>query len=171
MLDYLQSLDCVDAQRVAVVGICAGGGYAAAAAKGDHRFKAVATVSAVNIGDGARHGWYGKDDPSQHLADLEQVAQVLQSEAQAQAQAGGNGSGSGAEGGEGTTAPYVPPKPDKDTPVDLADAYEYYCTPRAQHKNAQNKMLLRSVPLVMNFDAWLFADLYLTQPVLIVVGE
>ncbi|KIX97866.1 uncharacterized protein Z520_06644 [Fonsecaea multimorphosa CBS 102226] len=158
VVDYLQRLDYVDANRIAVVGICAGGGYAAAAAKGDHRLKAVAMVSAVNIGDGARYGWYGKDQPSSHVADLDQVAQAIQAEA--------------TQGAEAASAPYVPPKPHDDkTPVDLADAYDYYCTPRAQHKNAQNKMLLRSAPLVLNFDAWQFADLFLTQPVLIVVGE
>ncbi|KIW94460.1 uncharacterized protein Z519_04436 [Cladophialophora bantiana CBS 173.52] len=156
VVDYLERLDYVDMNRIAVVGICAGGGYAAAAAKGDHRLKAVAMVSAVNIGDGARFGWYGNEQPSSQVANLDQVAQAIQAEAQ---------------GTEAATAPYVPPTPGDNTPVDLADAYNYYCTPRAQHKNAQNKMLLRSVPLVLNFDAWQFADLFLTQPVLIVVGE
>jgi len=32
-------------------------------------------------------------------------------------------------------------------------------------------MLLRSVPLILSFDAWLFADLYLRYPALIIVGE
>ncbi|EXJ53770.1 uncharacterized protein A1O5_13019 [Cladophialophora psammophila CBS 110553] len=156
VVDYLERLDYVNMNRIAVVGICAGGGYAAAAAKGDHRLKAVAMVSAVNIGDGARFGWYGNEQPSSQVASLDQVAQAIQAEAQ---------------GAEAATAPYVPPTPGDNTPGDLADAYNYYCTPRAQHKNAQNKMLLRSVPLVLNFDAWQFADLFLTQPVLIIVGE
>ena len=157
VVDYLETLDNVDANRILVLGICAGGGYAVACAKGDHRLKAVAIVSAVNIGDGARLGWYGNEDPSSQADSLDQVAQAIALEAQGQ---------------DAGSAPYVPPKPHDDkTPHDLADAYDYYCTPRAQHPNAQNKMLLRSVPLVLNFDAWQFADIFLTQPLIIVVGE
>lgn len=54
VISYLQGLDSVDADKIGVVGICAGGGYAIAATKGDHRIKAVATLSMVNIGDSAR---------------------------------------------------------------------------------------------------------------------
>lgn len=156
VVDYPETLDFVDANHILVLGICAGGGYAVSCAKGDHRLKAVAIVSAVNIGDGARLGWYGNEDPSAQAAGLDQVAHAIAAEAQ---------------GSDPASAPYVPPKPDDKTPHDLADAHDYYCTPRAQHPNAQNKMLLRSVPLVLNFDAWQFADLFLTQPLLIVVGE
>ncbi|KAH7061517.1 Alpha/Beta hydrolase protein [Macrophomina phaseolina] len=51
VVDYLERLDYVDSERIAVLGICAGGGYATAAATDDHRLKAVGMVSAVNFGD------------------------------------------------------------------------------------------------------------------------
>ncbi|PNS17948.1 hypothetical protein CAC42_3907 [Sphaceloma murrayae] len=156
VVDYLQKQSMVDANKISVVGICAGGGYAVAAAKGDHRVRAVAVVSAVNIGDGARLGWLGKEDASKQTAGLAQVALALQAEAQ---------------GGEAATAPYVPEVLDDRTPFELSEAHKYYLTPRARHPNAQNKMLVRSVPLVLTFDAWAFADLYLMQPLLIIVGE
>ncbi|KAI8629512.1 X-Pro dipeptidyl-peptidase protein [Xylariaceae sp. FL1651] len=167
VVDYLQTLDdMVDASRIAVVGIESGGGYAVAAAKGDHRIKAVAIVSAVNIGDAARLGWFGSEHPSDKVAGLEQAAQAIQAEVEA-----GN-SGGGGGGGDGTpmSAPYVPPALDDAMPRDLRESHDYYLTPRGRHRNAQNKMLLRSVPLVMNFDAWHFADLFLSQPLLVIVG-
>lgn len=54
MIDYIEALDFVDKDNIGIVGICAGGGYAVAAAKADYRLKAVATISMVNIGDSAR---------------------------------------------------------------------------------------------------------------------
>ncbi|EWZ28031.1 X-Pro dipeptidyl-peptidase protein [Fusarium oxysporum Fo47] len=152
--DYLERLGSVDVNSLFVVGICAGGGYAVAAAKVDHRFKAVAIVSAVNGGEGARLGLDGKGNPADAAATLDQVAQAIQSEAKSN---------------EPITVPIIPPK--GDSPVqDMLDTHEYYFTSRGKHPNSQNKMLLRSVPLVMAWDAWAYAEHLLTQPILIVVG-
>ncbi|KAM0283907.1 hypothetical protein ACHAQH_002289 [Verticillium albo-atrum] len=79
--DYLQGLDYVDPNRIGIVGICAGGGYATAAATADYRFKALAVVSPVNMGLGVRLGSRGDDDAAQKVALLEQVAQARQAEA------------------------------------------------------------------------------------------
>ncbi|KAI9034736.1 alpha/beta hydrolase, partial [Aspergillus affinis] len=156
VIDYLVTLDYVDPDRIAVVGICAGGGYAAAAAKGDHRLRAVATVSAVNIGDGNREGWLGTEDAAGKISVLEEITGPIQAEA---------------IGSRLEYINYVPTVPDENTPYDLRDAADYYLTPRAQHPNAQNKMLVRSQQLILNFDAWDFADMYLTQPTLIIYGD
>ncbi|KAJ0418315.1 Alpha/Beta hydrolase protein [Aspergillus carlsbadensis] len=153
--DYLERLDYVDANRIFVVGICAGGGYAVAVAKGDHRFRAVAIVSAVNGGDGSRCGIDGKGNPANAAATLDQVAQGIQTEVQSNAS---------------VTVPIIPPK-GEDRSRDMLDTHEYYFTSRGQHPNSQNKMLLRSLPLIMTWDAWAYADILLTQPLLIVVGE
>lgn len=155
VVDYLERLDSVDASRLFVVGVCAGGGYAVAAAKGDHRFKAVAIISPVNGGDGGRLGIDGKGDPVHAAAVLDQIALGIQSEAQTN---------------EAITIPIVPPK-GENPGRDMLDTHEYYFTSRGQHPNSQNKMALRSVPLVMAWDAWAFADILLTQPLLIIVGE
>ncbi|KAB2101984.1 hypothetical protein AG0111_0g9572 [Alternaria gaisen] len=53
----------------------------------------------------------------------------------------------------------------------MLDTYEDYFTSRGQHPNSQNRMALRSVPFVMSWDAWEFADVLLTQPLLIFVDE
>ncbi|MGV9711489.1 alpha/beta hydrolase [Gordonia sp. NPDC003424] len=156
-VDYLQSLDYVDSDRIGVVGICAGGGYAVNAAMTDHRVNAVATVSALNIGTAWRQGWYGLDHDSAAVPMLDQVAQQRTAEA---------------EGGDVVTAPYVPAEPDGDTPYDLAQASEYYLTSRAQHPNAQNKYLLSaSIPRIMGFDAFNLVEELFTKPVIMVAGS
>ena len=55
-VDYLMTLPFVGEERVGVLGICAGGGYAVNAALTEHRFKAVGTVVAVNMGRANRQG-------------------------------------------------------------------------------------------------------------------
>ncbi|BCS19720.1 alpha/beta hydrolase [Aspergillus puulaauensis] len=156
VVDYLQKEDSVDAGKIGVVGICAGGGYAVAATKADHRLKAVAAISMVNIGDSARQGWYGDEDPTKHVASLEQAAAQIAAETQ---------------GAERAAAPYVPPQLDDKTPYDLKEAHDYYLGPRAQHPRAENKMLFLSFPRVLTFDAFHLAEWFLTQPTLLIAGE
>lgn len=156
VIDYLQNLDTVDPEKIGVLGICAGGGYAAAAAKSDHRLKALATISMVNIGDSARKGWDGDEDPSKHIESLRQAAAQITAEA---------------KGAERASAPYVPAQPDDKTPRDLREASDYYLTPRAQHPRAENKMLYLSFPRVLTFDAFHLVDVFLKQPTLLIAGE
>lgn len=54
VVNYLETLDSVDPEKIGIVGICAGGGYATAATKTDYRLKALATIIMVNIGNSAR---------------------------------------------------------------------------------------------------------------------
>ncbi|KAJ5991690.1 hypothetical protein N7451_007414 [Penicillium sp. IBT 35674x] len=154
--DFLQNLESVDSNNIGVLGICAGGGYAVAAAKADHRLKAVATVSMVNIGDSARLGWDGDEDASKQVDSLRAAAAQITAEA---------------KGAERASAPYVPPQPDEKTPRDMKEASDYYLTPRAQHPRAANKMLYLSFPRVLTFDAFHLADVFLKQPVLLIAGS
>ncbi|GFF36111.1 hypothetical protein IFM51744_03016 [Aspergillus udagawae] len=68
-------------------------------------------------------------------------------------------------------APYVPHQPDDKTPADLREAHNYYLTLRAQHPYAENKMLVRSVSRVLDFDAFHLADVFLTRPTPLIAGE
>ncbi|KAK8927996.1 putative protein YcjY [Metarhizium anisopliae] len=156
VVDYLESLDTVDPSQLGILGICAGGGYAVAAAKADHRLKSVAAISMVNIGDATRLGWDGDEDAAQKVETLEHMAKQVQSENKT---------------GNLGACPYVPPQLDDKTPLDLREAHDYYLGPRCQHPRAANKMLFRSVPRVMTFDAFYLADIYLTQPLLLIAGE
>jgi fermentation-respiration switch protein FrsA (DUF1100 family) len=57
MADFITHREGVDAARLALLGICGGGGYALAAAKTDKRFKALATLSMFNSGRVRRNGF------------------------------------------------------------------------------------------------------------------
>ncbi|MFD7872860.1 alpha/beta hydrolase [Streptomyces sp. NPDC059766] len=157
-VDYLQTLDYVDPERIGALGICAGGGYSVNAAMTDYRIKALTTVSAVNIGTSFRRGWYGTDSDAAAVPTLEAVAQQRTAEA--------------AQGAEPAYLPYVPAEPDENTPRDLVEAGDYYLTPRAQHPNAKNKFLFtKSVSRIFTFDAFHMVEDLLTQPILVVAGS
>ncbi|RGP70203.1 x-pro dipeptidyl-peptidase [Fusarium sporotrichioides] len=154
VVDYLQGLDNVDPEAIVVVGICAGGGYGIAAATADHRIKAVATTSLVNIGDSTRQGWLDTLDQEDVFDVILDAKKRLQGTA---------------TGGNLTYVNYLP-TPAADTPPDLIDAWDYYRTPRGFYHTSQNVMAGSSTPLLVRFDAWQFADHYLTQPTLLIAG-
>ncbi|KAM0328775.1 hypothetical protein ACHAQA_005189 [Verticillium albo-atrum] len=155
VVDYLQGLDNVDPDAIVVVGICAGGGYGIAAATVDHRIKAVAAVSLVNIGDSTRQGWLNTLNQEDVFSVLDDAKQRLQGTA---------------TGGNATLVPFLP-EPAADTPPDLVDAWDYYRTPRGYYNTSQNVMAGSSTPLLVRFDSWQFADQYLVQPTLLIAGE
>ncbi|MFV3290414.1 alpha/beta hydrolase [Pseudomonas sp. NY11955] len=155
-VDYLTTLGFVDASRIGVLGICAGGGFAAKAASVDRRIKALATASAVNVGSATRKGWEGKGSINDLLPVLEALAGQRTAEA---------------SGSEPVYAPYVPPLGDTKAPRDLQEAADYYLTPRAQHPNAQNKMLMNGLGAWVAFDAFDLVDQLLTQPLLAIAGS
>ena len=61
--DYLVTLDYVDDQRIGVLGICGGGGYAINASMTERRIKAVATITGANYGRVMREGVLANGDP------------------------------------------------------------------------------------------------------------
>lgn len=156
-VDYLTTLPFVDPGRIGALGICAGAGYSISAATTDHRIKAVAGVSPTDAGSAIREGWDGTLPVEQQLAMLEAVA------TQRTAEAGG------------AAAQYMPYVPEADaidehTSVTNREANDYYRTPRAQHPNSPNKVLLTSLDKLLAFSAADRVDTLLTQPLLLVVG-
>lgn len=155
-VDYLTTLKFVDQNRIAALGICAGGGYSINAAMTEHRIKAVGTVSAFDIGLGFRKGWYGDGTLSDQLKLLDEVAKQRTLEA---------------NGAKPLYINYVPEKIDANTPRDLIQANEYYRTPRGQHKNSGNQLLFSSVDKIIAFDAAENIQELLKQPLLLIAGS
>jgi fermentation-respiration switch protein FrsA (DUF1100 family) len=153
-VDYVSTLKFVDAEKIGLIGICAGGGYSISVAQTENRIKAIAVVSPVSTGN--KKGWDGKTPISESIATLEAVAKQRTAEA---------------NGAKPIYINYVPEKPDANTPNDLVEAYDYYRTPRAQHPNSNNLFLFTSLDKMMAFDAYANIETLLTQPILIVVGS
>ena len=153
-VDYVSTLKFVDAEKIGLIGICAGGGYSISAAQTEHRIKAIAVASPVSTGN--KKGWDGKTPISESITTLEAVAKQRTAEA---------------NGAKPIYINYVPEKPDGNTPNDLVEAYDYYRTPRAQHPNSTNLFLFTSLDKMMAFDAYANIETLLTQPILIIVGS
>ncbi|AZT85846.1 alpha/beta hydrolase [Marinobacter sp. NP-4(2019)] len=155
-IDYLITLDYVDNDRIGAFGVCAGGGYAINATMADRRIKALGTVSAVNYGDMYRFGWDGTEEPGQCLPFLDLAAQAMVDEA---------------NGGATQYLPTTPASAQAAPNADLAEAYEYYRTPRGEHSNAPSRFTTRSLAQLVTFDAFNNAEIFLTQPLLAIAGS
>lgn len=151
------TLDFVDNDRIGALGVCAGGGYTVSAARTERRIKALATVSMVDIGALFRKGPGDVVSIDDQLAFMTQVADQRTAEA--------NGADYGITG-------YVPEEIDDSMPENstMVQGHDYYLTARGQHKNAPNKLLLRSFSEVLTFAPFTYIDELLTQPFLAIAG-
>lgn len=156
-VDFLTTLSYVDENRIGVLGVCAGGGYAVNAAMTEHRIKAVGTVVAVNIGRARREA----GGAGSAIEMLESVGRQRTIEAR---------------GGEPLITNWIPNSPKEAeeagvTGLDSLEAVDYYRTPRGRHERASNRLRFRSVASVLAFDAFHLVETLLTQPLQIIVGN
>jgi fermentation-respiration switch protein FrsA (DUF1100 family) len=156
-VDYFTTLPFVDQERIAALGICAGGAYAINATMTDHRIKAVAGVSSFNYGDGMRKGWRGTGTTQELRTTLHSVGQQRTAEAR---------------GDQPLLLPYVPDSTEGITEPDMVEASEYYrLASRWKLDSQPNRFLASSSDKLIAFDAFNGIDTLLTQPLLLIAGS
>ncbi|WP_183731016.1 alpha/beta hydrolase [Rhizobium sp. BK275] len=157
VVDYLVTLPYVDEKRIGVLGICGGGGYSINAAMTERRIKAVGTITGANYGRLMREGFSGYNP----IAALEAMAKQRTAEAR---------------GEPLHVDDLLPPSPEEArrlgaTERDVYEATEYYRTPRGQSANGLNRSLLSHQAAAVGWDAFYLAEVLLTQPLMVVVGD
>ncbi|MDD7935720.1 alpha/beta hydrolase [Actinomycetospora straminea] len=157
VVDHLVRRPGIDPQRLGMLGICAGGGYAVRAAMTDHRLRALGVVVPSDIGGAFRAA--AAATPEGVAGTLDALAKLTLADVT----------------GADARRPWLPDTPEDAraagvTDVDLLQAVEYYRTPRGHHPRSTNRRHVRSDPAILGFDAFHLADVLLTQPVQVVVG-
>jgi fermentation-respiration switch protein FrsA (DUF1100 family) len=148
-LGFLASRPEVDSNRLGVVGVCAGAGYAAGAVREDTRVRAFATVAGFFHDAAQQRAWMG-DEYDRAVREAEAARQRWETD------------------GEALTIPAVGPKPPVAMP--MAEAYEYYGTPRGAVPNYVNAFALMSRADTLPYDAQ-SAAAHIHIPTLLVHSE
>lgn len=157
-VSFLTTRAEVDVDRIGVLGICASGGYAVPAVAGDHRVKALATVSGADIGRQFREGADGTQAPSVIQAMLDAAGTARTAEAR------GEGIG---------TFPIFPDTAEEARAMGGQhgfEGFEYYCTDRAQHPRSAKEFTWSSIDRIATFDPFRFIHLIAPRPILIILG-
>lgn len=154
-IDALSTIPGIAPERIGVLGICAGGGYAVHTARTDHRIKAVGTVVPGNMGTSFR-GF----QPDGAAAALDTMAGARIEETRS---------------GELTRVNWLPDTLEEATAVGLTDidttqAVTYYRTERGRKEHPTNRRLSRGDSLLLGYDAYHLVDQLMTQPLQVVLA-
>ena len=146
---FLTGRQEVDADRIAAVGVCAGGGLVPYTAVADRRIKAVATVSGLpdlrsTLTDGFAGDW----------RDLMRVAQGARE--------------AYARGREAEYVPFLPPGPQSEW---VENGRQYYLTGRNPDPNWQNQILAWSFDKMLQYSALDIVHLLAPTPLLLIAGS
>lgn len=157
VIDYAVTLPYVDAEKIAGIGVCGGGGYVLNAALTEKRIKAVVGITPVNIGRLFREG-FSMYNP---IGALEGMAAQRTAEAR----------GGERQVNELLPASLAEAKDNGMTERDVYEATEYYKTPRGQQSGGATRMLFSHAQKTLAWDAFSFAETLMTQPVMAVIGQ
>ncbi len=156
VVDYLETLPYVDADRIGVLGVCGGGGYTLASAKTEKRFKAVVSIT------GANYGRVARENAAANGGVLEALKGIS-----AQRTAEARGAESAVTGMLPETAEGAQQVGD----IDIIEAYEYYRTPRGEAPNGCVMFEVAHATSALDWDAFDRAEDLLDQPLLVVIGD
>jgi uncharacterized protein len=156
MADFISQYAGVNVDRIGLLGICGGGGYALKAAQTDKRFKVVATLSMFNSGLVRRNGFM--DSGLSTIQDRLKQA----SDARALEAAGG-------EPRYAADTKITDEMADK-MPFDLYREGHYYYNRTHAHPNSTFRYTMSSLLDLMAFDAATNMDL-INQPLLMMAGS
>ena len=157
-VSYLTTRPEADPERIGALGICASGGYILPATGSDHRIKAAATVSAVDIARQFRLGADGTQDPAVFQAMLDAAASARTVAAR------------------GEKPPVLTLFPDTIEQARAlggdhgADGFEYYRTSRGQHPRSAGFLDWTSIDKMATFDAFASVPLIGQRPLLMIAG-
>jgi uncharacterized protein len=157
-VSYLTSRPEADADRIGTFGICASGGYVLPATGSDHRIKAVATVSAVDIARQFRLGADGTQDPAVFQGMLDAAA---------------NARGVAARGEKPPALTLFPETMKQARALGGehgAEGFEYYRTSRGQHPRSASFFDWTSIDKMAIFDAFAPIPLIGQRPLLMIAG-
>lgn len=157
VVDYLVTQNYVDEDKIGVLAICGGGGYAVTATMIDRRIKALSTVVGSNVGRLMREG-FSNYDP---LGMLEALAAQRTAEAR---------------GAAGVVNDLLPPSVEFAqenglTDIDVTEATEYYKTDRGAAENGCTSFYFTRQGALALWDAYDRVETFLTQPLMVVVGD
>lgn len=158
-VSYLTTREEVDADRVGLLGICASGGYSLAATGGDHRVKAVATVSTAEPARQFRFGADGSQDPAVFQALLDAAARARTRAAR------------GEDAGVLTMFPETAEEAGALGGEHGIEGWEYYCGARGHHERSAKFLTWDSVDKMASSDVFRSVPLIGPRPVLQIIGE
>ena len=156
VVDYLVTLPYVDEDRIGVLGICGGGGYAINITMTERRIKALASITGVNFGRLCREGFSGYDP----IGALEAMGRQRTAEAR---------------GTDLQVDLFLPPSLDAAaqagiTDVDVLGAIDYYRN-RCVNDSAGTRALFSHRAVSVGWDAFHLAESLLTTPMIVVIGD
>ncbi len=151
-VDFLSNHKNINPEKIGIVGLCGGGGYAIAAAKIDTRIKALAVVSYVEMGERTRNQSVAQNA----ILSTKERQEVLKKISDQRTK----------DFSEKKTH-YVSNIPTKGP----HEFYEYYRTERGSHPRATTDYALASNAALMNFYPLQGIELISPRAILFVVGE
>jgi len=158
-VSYLTTRPESDPDRIGALGICASGGYVLPATASDHRIRAAASISAVDIARQFRLGADGTQDPAVFQSMLDAAADARTIAAR------------------GEKPPVLTLFPDTIEQARAlggehgAEGFDYYRTPRGQHPRSAGFLDWTSVDKMATFDAFASIPLIGQRPLLMIAGS